>query len=111
MTFDLFRSRPIDPAALLSEEADSRLVRASRQALAQKSTNPDRIGCPGRDFLLKLARRSLSLEELKPWSSHLSSCGECYREYEALKRKSSPSFSGIKKALRNLLLFVFGQRK
>src|SRR5437899_2979164 len=78
MTFNLFRSRPLDAAAIRDEQEERLLLEASRNSLAAKHLNPERIGCPSHDLLLKLARHSISMDELKPWTSHLSSCGECF---------------------------------
>jgi hypothetical protein len=106
MTFNLFRSRSFDAAAARDEQEEQLLLEAFRGALAQKHSNPNRIGCPSHGFLLKLARHAINMDEIKPWTHHLSSCGECFRECESLKLASSPVLSGLAKALRRLIRFI-----
>jgi hypothetical protein len=92
----------MDAAASRDEQEEQLLLEASRGSLASKHLNPQRIGCPSHDFLLKLAAHSMSLGELKPWTVHLSSCGECFREFQSLKRPSNPVVSGFRNVLRRL---------
>ena len=102
MTFNLCRSRPIDAADARDDLEERLLLQASRGSLASKHSNPQRIGCPSRDFLLKLADHSMSLDELKPWTAHLSSCGECFREFQSLNQSPNPVLSGLWNVLRRL---------
>ena len=104
MTLKLFLFRLLGTSAH-DEEVDP-LLEASRNLLAEKCSNPERIGCPDLDFLRKLARHSVSIDELKLWSPHLSSCGECFREFQSLKRGSSPITSGFLKAFRGLAKLI-----
>jgi hypothetical protein len=106
MTFNLFSSRSFDAAAARDEQEEQLLLEAFRGALAQKRSNPNRIGCPSHDFLLKLARHAINMDELKPWTSHLSSCGECFREVQSLKGVSNPVLSGFANALRRLVPII-----
>lgn len=87
------------------EEVDP-LLETSRNVLSEKCLNPERIGCPDLDFLRKLARHSARIDELKLWTPHLSSCGECFREFQSLKRAPSPIISGSLKAFRHLIQFI-----
>jgi hypothetical protein len=106
MTFNLFSSRSFDAAAARDEQEEQLLLEAFRGALAQKRSNPNRIGCPSHDFLLKLARHAINMDELKPWTSHLSSCGECFCEVQSLKGVSNPVLSGFANALRRLVPII-----
>ena len=104
MTFKLFLFR-LFTASTHDQEVDP-LIEASRNLLAEKCSNPERIGCPDLDFLHKLARHSVSIDELRLWSPHLSSCGECFREFQKLKRAPNPIASGLVKAFRGLIQFI-----
>jgi hypothetical protein len=96
----------MDAAATRDEQEERLLLEASRGSLASKHLNPQRIGCPSHDFLLKLAAHSMSLDELKPWTTHLSSCGECFREFQSLKQSSNPVLSGFRNVLRRLAQMI-----
>ena len=48
--------------------------------------NPERVGCPPRDFLKALAARQLSLTEAEPWMDHLGKCSPCYNDYTKFRR-------------------------
>jgi hypothetical protein len=106
MTFKLFRSRSLHAGDIRDEQEEQLLLEASRNSLAAKHSNPERIGCPNHTFLLKLARHSISMDELNPWAGHLSSCGECFREVQSLKGASNPVFTGFLKALRRLTRII-----
>lgn len=72
-------------------------LRNSRVVLAERGLNPARIGCPGSEFLSRLARHEVKMDELNGWADHLSSCGECLREFENIK--NSPVRVGIKRGV------------
>jgi hypothetical protein len=55
--------------------------------LANEFPNPERVGCPSRDFLKALASRKLSLAEADPWMDHLGHCSPCFRHYTELRRQ------------------------
>jgi hypothetical protein len=103
MTLKLFLFR-LFGTSVHDEEFDP-LLEASRNILAEKCLNPERVGCPDLDFLRKLARHSVGIDELKFWTPHLSSCGECFREFQSLKRPPSPIASGSLKVFRRLIQF------
>lgn len=51
--------------------------------------NPDRIGCPGDEFLRRLAtdRKSVSLRD--PRLDHVVHCSPCFREFTAFQAKAA----------------------
>jgi hypothetical protein len=53
------------------------------EVLSQANPNPDRVGCPPRETLASLARRSEPLGD--PAYEHLLKCSPCYREFRALQ--------------------------
>lgn len=48
--------------------------------------NPDRLGCPSREFLRGLARHEISVEKTEAWSEHLGTCSECFNDYTRFSR-------------------------
>jgi hypothetical protein len=102
MTLDFLKSRSGDPTIAESEREERQFLERARSLLAAKNSNPERVGCPGPEFLQKLARHAVTVEELRPWTQHLSSCGECYREFQALE-SSNPVRAGLKALIPRFL--------
>ena len=55
------------------------------ELLGRANPNPSRVGCPGRDVLISLARRDRPIGD--PAYEHLSRCSACYREVRALQQR------------------------
>lgn len=55
------------------------------EVLSRANPNPERVGCPSRDTLVALARRSQPLGD--PAYEHLLKCSPCYLEFKALKEE------------------------
>ena len=56
------------------------------EVLGRANPNPDRIGCPPRDTLVELARRTRPMDD--PAYQHLLKCSPCYREVRALQAQA-----------------------
>ena len=63
-----------------------------QQAALHDYPNPERIGCPGADFLQRLATDRKSIDLSDPALDHVARCSPCFREFvgyrEAAKRKA-----------------------
>lgn len=57
------------------------------EVLSRANPNPERIGCPPRDTLIRLARRAQPLGD--PAYEHLVKCSPCYREFRAMQEERS----------------------
>ncbi len=57
------------------------MLKLLAEAALNDYPNPDRIGCPGADFLKRLAtdRKSISLSD--PALDHVANCSPCFREF------------------------------
>ena len=102
MTLDFLKLRLFGAAISNDEQDEKTFLQDAKSALESRESNPDRVGCPSSEFLSKLASHQITMEELRTWTRHLSSCGECYREFESLKPKSNPVRTGLKDTLRRL---------
>lgn len=69
-------------AERLNDHLEQAFLEISADVLASEFPNPDRIDCPDRSVLQRIAARKLSLREAAPWMKHLGSCSECYRDFE-----------------------------
>jgi hypothetical protein len=103
MTFSL-KSWLFGPRVAESEREERLFLENSKVVLVERHSNPDRVGCPGSEFLARLARREVKMDELNGWTDHLSSCGECFREFESLK--DSPLQAGVKGGMRGFMRTV-----
>ena len=81
MRWRKFASNDIVPG--VSEE---RLVQAGRDYAASAFPNPDRIGCPGRERLEALARRTAMPDGDD--IDHLVTCSPCFIEYQTILKAS-----------------------
>lgn len=59
------------------------------EVLGRANPNPDRIGCPPRDTLVELARRTRPMDD--PAYQHLLKCSPCYREVRAMQTQAAPA--------------------
>ncbi len=58
------------------------------QAALHDYPNPERIGCPGSDFLRRLAsdRNSINLDDAR--LTHVARCSPCYREFASYRKSA-----------------------
>lgn len=73
-----------------SQPGDDDVVRGGDdldEVLSRANPNPERSGCPPRDTLMGLARRTHALGD--PAYEHLVKCSPCYREFRALQQERS----------------------
>src|SRR3954447_10903122 len=75
----------------LTREQHRRMLGLLEQAALQDYPNPERKGCPGQDFLQRLAneRASISLDD--PRLTHVARCSPCYREFVSYRRSARKS--------------------
>lgn len=59
------------------------------EVLGRANPNPDRIGCPPRDTLVELARRTRPMDD--PAYQHLLKCSPCYRQVRAMQTQAAPT--------------------
>ena len=72
----------------LTREQDRRMLELLEQAALHDYPNPDRKGCPGQDFLKRLAtdRGSISLDD--PRLTHVAQCSPCFREFASFRESA-----------------------
>jgi hypothetical protein len=72
----------------LTPEQDRKILELFEEAALHDYPNPDRIGCPGLDFLQRLAtdRRSISLSD--PALDHVATCSPCFREFAGYRHRA-----------------------
>jgi len=72
----------------LTSKQDRRMLKLLEEAALNDYPNPDRIGCPGTDFLKRLAtdRRSISLSD--PALDHVANCSPCFREFAGFRDRA-----------------------
>jgi hypothetical protein len=54
------------------------------EVFGRANPNPDRIGCPPRETLVRLGRREQPIGD--PGYEHLAKCSPCYREFRAIQQ-------------------------
>jgi hypothetical protein len=78
------------PKNMLSKHEEERLIKAGQRVLLEGGyPNPDRVGCPGQEFLKRLAERKMDLREVEQWLLHLGSCSPCFVEYTAFQKQAA----------------------
>src|SRR3954454_15905345 len=79
-------------------EEERRFLDILEQAALHDYPNPERIGCPGTDFLRRLAfdRTSVSIDD--PRLDHLAKCSPCFREFTAFKAEEKRPKTSAKRA-------------
>ena len=65
----------------LSPEEERRILRALERSSLHDYPNPDRLGCPGTEFLKRLAFNRKSIPLSDPALDHVSHCSPCFSEY------------------------------
>ena len=72
------------------------------EVFSRANPNPDRIGCPPRETLVRLARRQHPIGD--PAYEHLAKCSPCYREFRSLQEASGVSAAASRNASRAWML-------
>jgi hypothetical protein len=67
-------------------DAEKDLIDALENMLHKDFVNPQRIGCPGHESLVKLASQP-GAPELAPIVAHLRQCAPCFDELKALRER------------------------
>ena len=75
--------------AKLSAEDERRLLALFEQASLTDYPNPNRAGCPGPDFLKKLATDRKSIPIRHPALTHISQCSPCFRDFRDLREQAT----------------------
>ena len=72
----------------LTPKQDRKMLKLLEEAALHDHPNPDRIGCPGADFLKRLAidRRSISISD--PALDHVANCSPCFREFAGYRDRA-----------------------
>jgi len=85
------------------KEEERRWLEVFQQAALNDFPNPQRIGCPGSDFLRRLAydRKSIPLND--PALTHVTRCSPCFREFADLRGQASKRITR-----RSLILIATG---
>jgi hypothetical protein len=61
------------------------VLAALGRGLQNEFPNPERIGCPGREILSRIAAHKMSLSQAEPHLNHLTSCSPCYTDFLQLQ--------------------------
>lgn len=62
---------------------DDQFQRDIDEVFSRANPNPDRVGCPSRETLARLATRQQPIDD--PAYEHLAKCSPCFREFRALQ--------------------------
>ena len=66
--------------------SERELLDAFERIIHEDFPNPERIGCPGREALSKLAEGSEHIQQ-KHLLAHIRQCAPCFDELKELRRK------------------------
>jgi hypothetical protein len=69
----------------LSPDQERELLDLFEQAALHDFPNPDRVGCPGSEFLRKLASNRKSISVRDPRLTHVARCSPCFQEFAAFR--------------------------
>lgn len=69
----------------LTPDEERRLLDTFEQAALHDYPNPDRIGCPGAEFLRVLANDRSDVPASDPRLDHVTHCSPCFQEFVALR--------------------------
>jgi len=72
----------------LSPEQERELLNLFEQAALNDFPNPQRIGCPGSEFLRKMATNRQSISVRDPRLRHAARCSPCFREFTAFRAEA-----------------------
>jgi hypothetical protein len=95
----------MDEESLSSEQERAWLDLLEKAAL-NDFPNPERIGCPGSEFLRTLARDRKSISPHDPRIGHLARCSPCFQEFIKLRSEAAER-KGWKSAGKSAAIVVF----
>lgn len=72
----------------LSPEEERRILELLEKSALTAYPNPDRIGCPGRDFLRRLVFDRKSIPISHPGLDHLTQCSPCFAEFVEFRNQA-----------------------
>ena len=72
----------------LTREQHRRMLELLEQAALHDYPNPERKGCPGQDFLERLAHDRAAIKLGDPRLTHVTRCSPCYREFASYRRSA-----------------------
>lgn len=70
-----------------SVSSEKELLEAFERIIREDFPNPQRIGCPGHEALLKLAEGSGHVQQTRLFA-HIRQCAPCFDELKELRRKA-----------------------
>lgn len=72
----------------LSPDEERRILELLERSSLTAYPNPDRIGCPGTDFLRRVAFDRHSVPIAHPGLDHLTQCSPCFAEFIEFRRQA-----------------------
>ena len=70
-------------------DSEKELVDAPERIVHEGFPNPQRVDCPGREILLKLAQQPED-SQVGPILAHIRRCAPCFDELKELRRQARP---------------------
>jgi len=86
----------------LTRQQERSMLDLLEEAALHDYPNPERIGCPGQDFLKRLAENRQSIEISDPALTHIARCSPCYGEFATYRNTAK------RKVLTRRAAFVAG---
>lgn len=74
---------------LVSRADERRFLKRLEQAALREHPNPERIGCPGPEFLKQLAENHRSVPIDDPRIDHIGDCSPCFLEFSQMRARRS----------------------
>jgi hypothetical protein len=68
-------------------DLEKELLDAFDRVVHEDVPNPQRVACPGREVLLKLAHLA-AVTQLAPLLAHIRQCAPCFDEMKELRQKA-----------------------
>jgi hypothetical protein len=68
-------------------DLEKELLDALDRVVHEDFPNPQRVACPGREVLLKLAHQAADTQ-LAPLLAHIRQCAPCFDELQELRQKA-----------------------
>jgi len=69
-------------------EGERQLLKLLKESALHDYPNPERHGCPGRDFLRQLAFHRSSIPASDPRVEHVVHCSPCFREFTEIREQA-----------------------
>jgi hypothetical protein len=85
-----------------ADNGDLQFQRDIDEVFSRANPNPNRVGCPPYETLVRLARREQPIGD--PAYEHLAKCSPCFREFRALQAQSVNTAAAPSRADRRLMV-------